>query len=77
MKDKQLWKSKYIFPRVIGVFDCTHVGILKPNSIGAEYINRKGKPHFNVQATCNATEMFTSVDPRLHESLDDSRIWKN
>ncbi|CAH2021112.1 unnamed protein product, partial [Acanthoscelides obtectus] len=35
--------------------------ILKPNRHGDEYINRKGKPTLNVQATCDAREMFTSV----------------
>ncbi|CAH1954867.1 unnamed protein product [Acanthoscelides obtectus] len=52
----------YKFPTAIGVIDCTHIGILKPNRHGDESINRKGKPTLNVQATCDAREMFTSVD---------------
>ncbi|CAH1993885.1 unnamed protein product [Acanthoscelides obtectus] len=52
-------------------------GILKPNRHGDEYINRKGKPTLNVQATCDAREMFTSVDVSWPGSVHDSRIWRN
>ncbi|CAH1966428.1 unnamed protein product [Acanthoscelides obtectus] len=68
---KRILQSKYKFPTAIGVIDCTHIGILKPNRHGDEYINRKGKPTLNVQATCDAREIFTSV------MSDDSRIWRN
>ncbi|KAJ3658940.1 hypothetical protein Zmor_010652 [Zophobas morio] len=44
---------------------------------GDEYINRKGWPSINVQATCNAQEMFTSVDARWPGSVHDTRVWKN
>ncbi|CAH2013550.1 unnamed protein product [Acanthoscelides obtectus] len=62
MEAKQIWQSMYKFPTAICVIDCTHIGIPKPNRHGDEYINRKGKPTLNVQATCDAREMFTSVD---------------
>lgn len=74
---KQLWQRKYTFPTAIGVIDCTHVGILKPKLHGDEYINRKGKSTLNVQATCDAKEMFTSVDVSWPGSVHDSRIWRN
>jgi hypothetical protein len=77
MKAKQLWQRKYKFPTAIGIIDCTHIGILKPNHHGDEYINRKGKPTLNVQATCDANETFTSVDVSWPGSVHDSRIWKN
>ncbi|CAH1977647.1 unnamed protein product [Acanthoscelides obtectus] len=51
--------------------------ILKPNRHGDEYINRKGKPNLNVQATCDAREMFTSVNVSWRGSVHDSRIWRN
>ncbi|GBM06876.1 hypothetical protein AVEN_147821-1 [Araneus ventricosus] len=51
--------------------------ILKPKLYGDEYINRKGKPTLNVQATCDAKEMFTSVDVSWPGSVHDSRIWTN
>lgn len=56
------WQNVNHFPGVIGVIDCTHIRIEKPGRHGDEYINRKGWPSINVQATCNAQEMFTSVD---------------
>ncbi|XP_046684573.1 putative nuclease HARBI1 [Homalodisca vitripennis] len=62
MEAKQLWRRKFRFPTAIGVVDCTHVGIQKPYLHGDEYINRKGKPTLNVQATCDASEKFISVD---------------
>ncbi|GBO25640.1 Putative nuclease HARBI1 [Araneus ventricosus] len=74
---KQLWQRKYKFPTAIGVVDCSHIRILKPKLHGDEYINRKGKTTLNVQATCDAKEIFTSVDVSWHGSVHDSRIWKN
>ena len=77
LQAKELWQTKYHFPTAIGVIDCTHVGILKPRIHGDEYINRKGKPTLNIQATCNAKEMFTSVDVSWPGSVHDARIWQN
>lgn len=74
---KQSWQQKFTFPTAIGVIDCTHIGILKPKVHGDEYVNRKGKCTLNVQATCDANEMFTSVDVSWPGSVHDSRIWKN
>ncbi|CAH1990869.1 unnamed protein product [Acanthoscelides obtectus] len=51
MVAKRTWQSMYKFPTAIGVIECTHIGILKPNRHGDEYINRKGKHTLNVQAT--------------------------
>lgn len=77
MEAKELWRNRYHFPTAIGVIDCTHIGIEKPKLHGDEYINRRGKPTLNVQATCDAKCMFTSVDVSWPGSVHDSRIWKN
>lgn len=77
MEAKTLWQDRFRFPSAIGVVDCTHVRIEKPSLHGDEYINRKGFPSLNVQATCNAREMFTSVDVSWPGSVHDARIWKN
>ncbi|CAH2012001.1 unnamed protein product [Acanthoscelides obtectus] len=61
----------------IGVIDCIHIGILKPNRHGDEYINQKGEPALNAQATCDAREMFTSVGVSWPGSVHDSRTWRN
>ncbi|CAH1982523.1 unnamed protein product [Acanthoscelides obtectus] len=55
MEAKRTWQSMYKFPTEIGVIACTHIGIVKPNRHGDEYINRKGKPTLNVQSTCDAS----------------------
>ncbi|CAH1970158.1 unnamed protein product [Acanthoscelides obtectus] len=73
----RIWQSMYKFPTAIGVVDCTDIGILKPTRHGDGYINRKGKPTLNVQATCDAREIFTSVDVSWCGSMHDSRIWRN
>ncbi|CAH1973372.1 unnamed protein product [Acanthoscelides obtectus] len=41
MEAKRIWQSMYKFPTAIGVIDCTHIGILKPNRHRDEHINRK------------------------------------
>lgn len=44
---------------------------------GDEYVNRKGLCSFNIQATCDAAEMITSIDCSWAGSVHDSRIWRN
>ncbi|CAH2018595.1 unnamed protein product [Acanthoscelides obtectus] len=77
MEAKRIWQSMYIFPTAIGVIDCTHIGILKPNRHRDEYMNRKGTPTLNVRATCDAGEMFTSADVSWPGSVHYSRTWRN
>ncbi|CAH1954093.1 unnamed protein product [Acanthoscelides obtectus] len=31
MEAKRIWQSMFNFPTAIGVIDCAHIGILKPN----------------------------------------------
>ncbi|KAJ8938748.1 hypothetical protein NQ314_011345 [Rhamnusium bicolor] len=59
---QQAWQEKFQFPIAIGIIDCTHVQILKPNHHGDECINKKGLATVNVQATSNSSEIFTNVD---------------
>nr|CAH7754861.1 unnamed protein product [Callosobruchus chinensis] len=65
------------FERAIGARDCTHIPILKPAARGDEYINRKGFPSLNILASCNSSEVFTSVDISWPGSVHDARIWTN
>lgn len=74
---KDEWQERYTFPSAIGAVDCTHVPIKKPSIHGDDYINRKGVSTINVQATCNAKDVFTSVDATWPGSVHDSRIWTN
>lgn len=73
---REEWSIKYGFPTAIGAVDCTHVEIYKPRVFKDEYVNRKGKFTLNVQMTCNASEIITSVDAGWPGSVHDSRIWR-
>lgn len=76
-ESQQVWQRSKAFPLAIGALDCTHIKISKPKIHGDEYVNRKGVPSINVQATCDGAERFTSVDIRWPGSVHDSRIWRN
>ncbi|XP_065078038.1 putative nuclease HARBI1 [Ochlerotatus camptorhynchus] len=76
-QEKKSWQRKYRFPSAIGAIDCTHILIKRPGNYKDEFVNRKGLNSFNVQATCNATEQFTSVDCEWAGSVHDARIWRN
>lgn len=75
--EKKMWQIKYNFPSAIGAIDCTHILINRPGNYKDEFVNRKGLNSFNVQATCNGKEQFTSVDCEWAGSVHDARIWKN
>nr|CAI5833680.1 unnamed protein product [Callosobruchus analis] len=70
------WSNRFQILTVIGALDCTHVQIEKPSDFGDESINRKGFSNINVQVTCDASEVITSVDAQWPGSVHDSRIWK-
>lgn len=72
---KVMWQERFTIPHAIGTLDCTHI-TWKPQLHGDEYINQKGVAMINAQATCNAKDIFTSVDARWPGSVHDSRIWK-
>ena len=73
------WTAMNAFPQGIGVIDCTHVEVLKPSARlhPDEYVNRKGFFSFNVQATCDVKERFTSVCAEWVGSVHDARILRN
>ncbi|XP_046688403.1 putative nuclease HARBI1, partial [Homalodisca vitripennis] len=73
---KLMWQRNFDLPTVVGALDCTHIEIKKPSMFGDEYINRKGYPSINVQATCDSQERFTSVAAEWPGSVHDSRIWR-
>lgn len=70
------WGARFRIPTAIGALDCTHIEIKKPTYFRDEYVNRKGRTTINVQATCDASEKFTSVDAQWPGSVQDSRIWR-
>lgn len=74
---KTKWRRRFSFPSAIGALDFMHVRITKPHVHGDEYINRKGFPSINIQATCDSDEWFSSVDIQWPGSVHDSRVWRN
>ena len=74
---KDDWQNKSAFPCAIGALDCTHVQILKQGLHGDEYICRKGLATLNVQATCDASERFSSVSANWPGSvpLGGTQLW--
>ncbi|XP_030747150.1 putative nuclease HARBI1 [Sitophilus oryzae] len=79
---KNQWLEKYKFPTAIGALDCTQVkikkvGIQRHGGDMRAYICRKGFASINVQATCDANEVFKSVSAEWPGSVHDSRIWRN
>lgn len=75
---RRQWQTKYTFPLCIGAIDCTHVPIQRPPERlhPDEFINRKQIHSFNVQATVNADDMFTSVIAMWPGSVHDARIFR-
>jgi hypothetical protein len=71
------WQVSYTFPCAIEALYSTHMLIRKPSVHGDQYINRKGFPSVNVQATCNSQELFTSVDVSWPGSVHDATMWRN
>ena len=73
------WTAKYSFPQTIGAIDCTQIKITKPahRLHPDEFVNRKGVHSFNVQATCDSKECFTSVCASWAGSVHDARILRS
>lgn len=75
---KEAWRLHRTFPSCVGAVDCTHVRIDKPaGDFGDEFVNRKNFASINVQATCDASLKFTSIDASWPGSVHDSRIFRN
>ncbi|CAN9506912.1 unnamed protein product [Ophioblennius macclurei] len=62
------------FPNVIGVIDCTHVGIRAPTVNEIIYLNRKNVHTINVQVVCAADMVLTNLVARWPGSTLNSFV---
>lgn len=75
-----VFQNRFNLPNAIGCIDCVHIAIISPPTVdpirpARLYRNRKIYYSINVEATCDADMIFTSVNARFPGSTHDSGIW--
>ncbi|XP_022183155.1 putative nuclease HARBI1 [Myzus persicae] len=79
---REKFNTKYNFPGIVGIIDCTHIGIFPPKTddpVYPEYIyvNRKNYHSINVQLVCDSDMKIINVSALFPGSVNDAYIWNN
>ncbi|XP_052788534.1 putative nuclease HARBI1 [Mya arenaria] len=64
------------FPNVVGCVDGTHIRIQAPSEDEPAFVNRKGFHSINMQAVCDFTGKFTSVNASWPGSCHDAHVFR-
>lgn len=75
-ESKQLFWEKFQFPGVLGIVDCTHVGILKPTEQEHTFVNRRSYHSLNVQLISDAELKIINVNSNFPGSCHDAFVWR-
>ncbi|XP_050062942.1 putative nuclease HARBI1 [Aphis gossypii] len=79
---REKFNAKFNFPGIVGIIDCTHVGIFPPKKDDPDhpeyiYVNRKNYHSINVQLVCDSDMKIINVSALYPGSVNDAYIWNN
>jgi hypothetical protein len=64
------------FPRILGIVDGTHIGIISPPVDEDRYVNRKNYHSINCQVVVDSEYKFTDIVAKWPGSTHDALMWR-
>ncbi|CAC5400060.1 unnamed protein product [Mytilus coruscus] len=71
------FQNKWGFPNTIGAIDGTHIPILAPKEVPADYHNRKGFYSIILQAVVDSSYKFWNINVGWAGRVHDARVFAN